>query len=99
MTGVICSTWSRRNRRRDELSCGPPGGRDWALPIVVPVTLVVPVTRLAGVAGTGVDGGSGLRDGSRRRSRPGRPGQQGCRWPVAGGIAAGVAADALLGDP
>ena len=59
----------------------------------------MPVTRLAWLAGTEVDGGSGLRDGSRRRSRPGRPRQQGCRWPLAGGIAAGVAADALLGDP
>ncbi len=37
--------------------------------------------------------------GPRRRPRQGGPGLHGSRWPLAGGIAAGIAADALLGDP
>ena len=42
---------------------------------------------------------SGRKAGSRRRPgrAPGRPGRSG--WPVAGGLVAGVTADAVLGDP
>ena len=38
-------------------------------------------------------------DGCRRGPGHARPGRLTCRWPAAGGIVAGVAADALLGDP
>jgi adenosylcobinamide-phosphate synthase len=55
-----------------------------------------PMTRIGGPASTRAPGAAGRMNGRRRPAGPGAPGR---RWPLAGGIAAGVAADALLGDP
>ena len=65
-----------------------------------------PVIGLAELAGIAAGGAFRQQDGSRRGPGPGRAGRRiarpclkACRWPLAGGIVAGVAADALLGDP
>jgi adenosylcobinamide-phosphate synthase len=46
-----------------------------------------------------VDGASRRTGGRLPGSRQARLGALSCQWPLAGGIVAGVAADALLGDP